>query len=475
MKKGWTGVKWFIDIDIKGYFDNIDHETLMKLLEKKIEDTQFLALIRDMLHAGYVEDWQYHKTYSGTPQGGIISPILANIYLHEFDEFIESKKREFDQGKERRLTRDYLNVRSLVAYYRRRIEKLKGDQNPDTHTLQRYMQKVRELSKQQRSLPASDPLDPNVKRLFYARYADDFLIGIIGSRQEAETIFSECQEFLNTYLKLTISEEKSGIHHAKEGTPFLGYVVQNFTSEYMSMVRSPSYTKVGAVLRRNMREGLQLRIPQRKMSEFSKSKGYGVYETLHPSRKPILLQLDDEEILLAYNAEMRGIANYYALATGAKQGLQRLMYIAETSFLMTLANKHNSTVSQIASKLRQGNDLVVTTYTKEGKIRRYKLFKLRDWKPSQPKDDVDTMPKTGTYLRFNRSSLEQRLNTHVCESCGKEGGFFEVHHIRKLKDVQGKEGWKQIMIARKRKTLVLCNECHDLLHAGKLSDRQKKF
>jgi group II intron reverse transcriptase/maturase len=476
MKRGWRGVKWFIDIDIKGYFDNIDHEILMKLLEKKIEDTQFLDLIRDMLHAGYVEDWQYHKTYSGTPQGGIISPILANIYLHEFDEFIEQKKRELDQGKVRKRPTEYLNVTGLLHWYRRRIEALKGDNNPETHTIrQRYEQRVRELSKQQKSLPATNPLDPGFKRLFYVRYADDFPIGLIGSRQEAEMLFKECETFLNTHLKLTISEEKSGIHHAKEGTPFLGYVVQNFTSEYTSMVRSPSYTKVGAALRRNMRDVLQLRIPQRKMSEFSKSKGYGVYETLRPSRKPILLQLDDEEILLAYNAETRGIANYYALATGAKQGLQRLMYLAETSFLMTLANKHKSTVSQIASKLRQGNDLVVTTRTKEGKTRRYLLFKLRNWKPRQVKDEIDTMPLTGTSLRFNRSSLKQRIEANVCESCEKEGGFFEVHHIRKLKDVQGKEGWKQIMIARKRKTLILCNECHDLLHAGKLSDRRKKF
>jgi RNA-directed DNA polymerase len=71
MQKGWTGTKWFIDIDIKGFFNNIDHEILMELLKKRIEDTQFLDLIRDMLKAGYVEDWQHHKTYSGTPQGGI--------------------------------------------------------------------------------------------------------------------------------------------------------------------------------------------------------------------------------------------------------------------------------------------------------------------------------------------------------------------------------------------------------------------
>jgi group II intron reverse transcriptase/maturase len=476
MTKSWTGTKWFIDIDIKGYFDHINHDTLMEVLKKRIEDTQFLDLIRDMLKAGYVEDWQYHKTYSGTPQGGIVSPILANIYLHEFDEFIEQKKRVFDQGRARRLGMKWHNVTTLMRYHRIKIDALKGDTSPEAMTRRKgHEQKIRELSAIQKRLPSRDPLDPLYRRLFYVRYADDFLIGIIGSKQEAETLFREIKIFLNTCLKLAIAEEKSGIHHAKEGTAFLGYVVQNYTSEYKAKVRSPVYTRVGAALRRNIRERIQLRIPEHKVSEFCHRKGYGDYEQLRPSRNPKWLQVDDEEILLGYNAEMRGIANYYALASGAKQGLSKLMYVAESSFLKTLASKHDTTASKIASKLRQGNDLIVTTHTKEGKPRRYKLFKLRNWKPSPPKDDVDIMPLTGTYLRFNRSSLQQRLEANVCEFCGKEGGFFEVHHVRKLKDLAGKEGWKQIMIARKRKTLILCIECHDKLHAGTLSYRPKKF
>ena len=387
MIKGWTGTKWFIDIDIKGYFDNINHEILMEMLKKRIEDTQFLDRIRDMLKAGYVEDWQYHKTYSGTPQGGIVSPILANIYLHEFDEFMEQKKREFDQGKARPLGLKWHNATVLMRYHRVKIDALKGDTNPEAMTRREgHEQRIRELSAIQKRLPSRDPLDPRYKRLFYVRYADDFLIGIIGDKQEAEILYRAIKTFLNTYLKLEISEEKSGIHHAKEGTAFLGYVVQNFTSEKIEKLRSPSFARVSAHTRRTIRERIQLRIPERKLSEFCHRKGYGDYEKLQPSRNPRWLQIDDEEILLGYNAEMRGIANYYALATGAKQGLNRLMHLAESSFLKTLANKHDTTASKIASKLRQGNDLIVTTNTKEGKPKRYKLFKLRNWKPSPPKD-----------------------------------------------------------------------------------------
>jgi group II intron reverse transcriptase/maturase len=475
MKYGWAGPKWFIDIDIKGYFNNINHDTLMELLEKRIEDTQFLDLIRDMVNAGYVEEWQYHKTYSGTPQGGVVSPILANIYLHELDEFMEQKKREFDRGKVRQEGKEWHNVTTYLQYYRQNIDALKGDTNPEAIARRaRYELKVRELSAAQKRLPASNPLDPNYRRLFYVRYADDYLIGIIGSKQEAETVFNEVKTFLNTKLQLAISEEKSGIHHAKEGTTFLGYVVQTYTSGYMHKVRSKGFTRVGAAMRRVLREKLQLRIPETRMSEFCQRKGYGDYETLQPSRKPIWLQMDDEEILLGYNAEMRGIANYYALATGAKRGLRRLMYRAESSFLKTLANKHETTATRTASSLRQGHDLVITKHSKEGKPRRYILFKLRNWTPPQVTEDIDKIPQLDTKLRASRSSLAQRLEASICENCGKTGGYFEVHHVRKLKDVKDKQGWEQIMSARKRKTMILCIECHDLLHAGKLSNRRKK-
>ena len=476
MQKGWTGVKWFVDIDIKGYFNNIDHDILMDLLKKRIEDSQFVDLIRNMLKAGYVEDWQFHKTYSGTPQGGIVSPILANIYLHEFDEFMEQKKRGFDQGKSRRQTKEWLNTTLSVGRYRKLVESIKGDPSPETRIkLERYEEKIRELSEKQKRLPASDPLDPDYRRLFYVRYADDYLIGMIGNKQEAEILFSEIKTFLNTTLKLEISEEKSGIHHAKEGTSFLGYVVQNYTSEKMVKVHSPVYTRVGAAIRRTVKERLQLRIPHQKMSEFCQRKGYGSYEDLsHPSARPGWVQMDVEEILLAYNTEMRGLANYYALANGAKKGLSKLMYIAKSSFLATLARKHKSSISKENSRLRQGRDTVVLSKTKEGRTKRYILFTLRNWKPPQPKEDVDNTPIT-THLRFSRSTLDQRLNADTCESCGKEKGHFEVHHVRKLKDLQGKEWWEQVMSYRKRKTLILCNECHDLLHAGKLSKRLKEF
>ena len=85
IRHNWNGVKWLIDVDIKGFYDNINHTKLIALLEKKIDDKRFIGLIKAMLKAGYMEDWTFHKTHSGAPQGGIVSPILANAYLHELD------------------------------------------------------------------------------------------------------------------------------------------------------------------------------------------------------------------------------------------------------------------------------------------------------------------------------------------------------------------------------------------------------
>ena len=101
VKKIWTGTKWFIEFDIKGFFDNMNHDIMIRLLEKKIDDNRFIKIIKGMLKAGYLDDWTYHDTYSGTPQGGIISPILSNIYLHELDCYVERLIGEFSKGKKR--------------------------------------------------------------------------------------------------------------------------------------------------------------------------------------------------------------------------------------------------------------------------------------------------------------------------------------------------------------------------------------
>src|SRR5437667_1321539 len=152
----WTGTTWFIEGDISDCFGSLDHEILLGILAEKIHDNRFLRLIRNMLKAGYLEDWDYRDTLSGVPQGGTVSPILSNVYLDKLDKFVEQELiPQYTRGARRRLNPEYDRIQYQLARARKR-----GDRAA-----------ARDLEKQLRSLPASDPMDPGYRRLKYTRYA----------------------------------------------------------------------------------------------------------------------------------------------------------------------------------------------------------------------------------------------------------------------------------------------------------------
>ena len=208
-------------------------------------------------------------------------------------------------------------------------------------------------------------------------------------------------------------------------------------------------------------------VPEEKLEKFCKSKGYGLYQSAHADRRAELLYLSDLEIVSTYNAEFQGLANYYALAHDAKQKLNKLQYIWQGSLLRTLADKHKTSVKKQHQRLRHHDDMVVK-YRIGNQERMRKVFNLKYLKDLRRAwDQVDLIPKTFVYS--SGTELRKRYNAQQCEYCGKQQGYFEVHHVRKLSDIKdGKEAWQRLMIARHRKTLVLCVECHDQLHAGKL-------
>ena len=169
----WTGTRWFVEGDIKGCFDNIDHEVMLSVLGEKLHDNRFLRLLKYLLKAGYIEDWTYGRTLSGTPQGGVVSPILANIYLDRLDKYVETVLiPAHTRGTARKYNRQWVNLRSRAGHYRRM----------GNHAM------AAALRKEFQQLPSSDPHDPDYRRLRYVRYADDFVLGFIGPKAEAEQI-----------------------------------------------------------------------------------------------------------------------------------------------------------------------------------------------------------------------------------------------------------------------------------------------
>jgi RNA-directed DNA polymerase len=371
-------------------------------------------------------------------------------------------KAGFNRGKRRAGNREYKMISERIRRRMNHVDALK--QADDESAVAAAIQTIATLDQQRKGLSSSDPLDANYRRLTYIRYADDFLIGTIGSREEAKSVMKQVAEFLGDKLRLEIATDKSGVVHASEGVRFLGYDVRTYTgNRIVKTVRS-----IRNVTARDPSERMQLHIPQKRLLKFCNSKGYGIYDTFDITHRNPLINLSEPEIVQTYNAEMRGLANYYSLAINAKRDLNKLHGIWRGSLLKTLAGKRQSTVVKVARSLKNGTMSALVVPGK-GRSHVFPIYDLREMR-SKPNTfrSVDLLPVTWQFT-LGRTELIQRLNAEQCEYCGDTECLIEVHHIRKMADVlKGKQLWQVMMASRNRKTLVLCFSCHRKLHAGVL-------
>ena len=453
--KGFNGTKWFIEGDIKGCFDNIDHKILLYTLSKKIKDTKFVNLIGKFLKAGYFEDWKYNATYSGTPQGGILSPILANIYLNELDNKVKEIKKEFDKPALRTETKEYSAMKGQIARVRRLLQ-----QTTDECMKNNLIQEMKHYKALLRKIPYKDTTD---KKLVYVRYADDFLIGINGTKEDCIQIKNSLKQYLAEELNLELSDEKTKITHSAEKARFLGYDVSVRRNNQLKRRKD-------GIVQRTLNNTVSLTIPlQEKIEAFVIKNGIakigkdGKLQSIH---RNAVLRNTDLEIVDTYNSQTRGICNYYSMASNFNK-LDLFVYLMEYSCLKTLAHKHQMSMSKVRNKYRFGKTWAIPYETKnEKKQMPILLFKNLKRKNGFG-EDIDAVVKH--YYGFNQ--LEKRLKANKCELCGKENDEYEIHHINKLKNLKGKQMWEKEMLARKRKTLVVCKECHYQIHGRKLNGK----
>lgn len=451
----WRGTTWFIEGDIAQCFDKLSHELLIETLKEHIHDGRFIKLMQELLDAGYMEDWTFNRTLSGVPQGGIVSPLLANILLDKLDKFVENVLiPHYTRGAKRKSNFAYHRLIALSQSQRKR-----GN-----------IEKAEELRNQAQTMPSTITNDPDYRRLRYVRYADDFLLGFIGPKSEAEEIKQHLRKFLQEELKLELSEEKTLITHAvSEAARFLGYEVTVMQDDAKRTRRDTDGNGTGTMCR-SINRGIGLRVPKNileaKMKRYMKSG-----KAMH---RPELEGESDYTIVMRYQLEYRGIANYYRFAYNMHT-LNKLKRVMEISLTKTLASKHKISVSKIYEKYKA--KLVVDN-------KEYQGLRVVVPKPDEKKkplvavwggipltwDIKATLDEQSSKLYTGRTELVQRLLADFCELCGSDQNV-EVHHVqamRKLHEYPGrpKPEWVKRMIALRRKTLVLCKRCHVAVEHG---------
>lgn len=447
----WTGTVWFIEGDIKSCFDHIDHEKLMTILGKQIEDPRILRLIRHRLFSGIMEDWAYQRTYSGTPQGGVLSPLLANIYLNELDQYIENTLQpNWNREKKRKYNPAYSTVHRHLSRAKR----------------QKDWKRYKQLTQEKRCIPSQDMHDPDYRRLKYVRYADDFLLAFVGTKEEARQILTQIEEFLSLELGFQISESKSRITHAKSGTAkFLGYGI--------SIYGNISDQITGA--RRSANGRVTLKLPE----GICESKEREWKRKGNPRISGLALAYSVEEAMSSYQIQYRGLVNYYQYAVDVHE-LARVKNAMEQSLVHTLAQKLKISVSQVYH--RYSTHIIVNG-------EKYKVLQsvVKDEKTGRkytatwggiPLKRVrvvgNPLDDKVSYGYQARSELVQRMFAEKCELCGKQTRELEGHHTNQLQHYirhkrAGKplKDWEAQMVLRRRKTLFVCKPCHVKIHTKK--------
>src|SRR6266446_82628 len=438
-------VSWVIEGDIVGCFDNIPHNGILKAVARRIADGKVLSLVSAFLTAGYMENWQYYRTYSGTPQGGILSPLLCNIFLHQLDEYMESL------GANRVQTKKESNLRRSAAYrkvdnaiFRARC-KLRG--NPDRQARRELLTILEKLEKAMRHTPMFETRHQT--KLGYVRYADDFVILVNGTKEEAIDYKNKVEGYLST-MGLTLSEEKTSITHWEKPITFLGYHIHG-------------------IQRTN---GVQIRA----ILSIPKEKERAIRREL--VRVASYHHIPEIDAMLSMNAKFRGWCNYYKYANNPQEVFERISRKMWWCYAHFLARKHGESMKALLIRaMKNGSSRVITKGTSKrgtfiielGKGKRIYLDvfppKSEEIRQLSNKETwaVDLKPVIPEKWLQGRSAATQlsalARSGGICQRCG-ENPARQVHHKNRMKSKRTTLAKVDSDRDQRDQAPALCKECH---------------
>ena len=453
-------VHWIIESDIRKCFDRIDHQILLGIISRRISCPITLTLIESAFKAGYIEEIGNNVVANqlGTPQGSVLSPLLCNIYLNEMDLKIQSMIEKFNQGKERRINPVYQKLSRMHN---------KLEPGSEAWKLVRY---------NMRSVLSKDPMDPNFKRMYYVRYADDFIIGIQGNRKDAVVIRNELSNWLTSTLKLELHPDKTFIRHfTTESVIFLGVKV----GPNLHRDRPVVLYCHGRRQRITPRLPLTLDVPKlyRKLKErgfvnFSPVKN--MYVGIRYTR---LQNLDIPDIIRYFNTVFRGLWNYYSFVDN-RSALNHVWWSFQESLAFTISSKLRLTgIHRVFKQF----GFPTGTKTKDG---------VSLWRPTTFARDPTVLQKLSkgsspTFAQFLKeietSWVGKLTRTNLGKACiiCDTTQDVEMHHVRQIKDLRNPnkklDFFTAQMAAINRKQVPLCKEHHIALHKGTLCERDREL
>jgi group II intron reverse transcriptase/maturase len=458
-------ISWVIEGDIEGCFENIPHAGLLETISRRISDGKILNLIRKFLKAGYMEDWKYNRTYSGTPQGGVLSPLLANIFLNRLDRFVEwefkaNRAQSKGQSSARR-NLAYRKIENRLVKVRKKLAKAEPEERRN------LVDEIKQLRKQLKHTPHYDKDKKHPCKVKYVRYADDFVLMVAGTKKEAEAIKNKVRDYLSA-RGLKLSEDKTRITHWRHWITFLGYQIR------------------GKLRKNGVSLSPILKIPNDKFRKVTKSieKVAGYYH------------IPETDAMVQISAIFRGWCNYYRFAKSPQSDFSKLASKTWWCYAHFLARKTKTrSIKQLIIREKKAGRLNVVEKEKGKKgemVKRKKQTFLRplgkkmlalDIFPPKTgcirsivnKDwTIDLKPVTPLNWQSGRSlatclEAEERAKG-TCEKCGVN----PVQNVHHTVPIGNRSFLARVMSDKSQRytAKALCRECHLEDHQGSFKRRK---